>query len=152
MVSVILLIMAFSFFRKTKKEPKNFREVLDCLKKLEKNISALTKDLDNLKSDFEFSIKKVGIIRYNPFSGIGGNQSFSIALLNGKNSGFVITGLYTREGSRVYAKSIKEGKSQFLLSEEEKEAIKRAQTQKIFNERAKKINNQAASGGGLRPC
>jgi hypothetical protein len=66
------------------------------------------------------------VLRYNPFDNVGGDQSFSIALLDANNNGFVITSLYAREGTRVFAKPIKNGESEFPLSEEEKEAINRA--------------------------
>ena len=54
---------------------------------------------------------------------MGGNQSFVIALLDDKNNGFVISSLFIKEGNRVYAKAVKDGKSDYLLSNEEKEAI-----------------------------
>ena len=57
---------------------------------------------------------------------MGGNQSFIIALLDGKNNGFVISSLFVKEGSRVYTKEIKAGKSDYKLSKEELEAIERA--------------------------
>ena len=71
------------------------------------------------------SLHKVGVIRFNPFKDVGGNQSFSIALLDGKNSGLVISSLYTRAGARIYAKPItKGGSKKHPLTEEEKQAIK----------------------------
>lgn len=116
----------FKFFKKEKKEPENFKEVLGCLKNLEENFRKISEELEKLKEEGGFSIKKIGIVRYNPFSEVGGNQSFSIALLDGKRNGIVITSLFTREGNRVFAKPIKEGQSQYFLSGEEKEAIKQA--------------------------
>ena len=114
----------FNFFKK--KEPKNLKEVLFRFENLEKNFKKISQELENLKKEGKFSIQKVGIIRYSPFKEVGGNQSFSIALLDGKNTGVVITSLYNREGSRVYGKSIKSGQSEHLLSGEEKEAIEKA--------------------------
>lgn len=74
------------------------------------------------------SIHKVGVIRFNPFKEVGSNQSFAIALLDGKNCGSIISSLHTREGSRVYAKPIVNGESRsFPLTEEEKQAIVLAQ-------------------------
>jgi hypothetical protein len=71
------------------------------------------------------SIHKIGLIRFNPFGDIGGDQSFSVALLDGKDCGFIISSLHTKEGTRVYAKPIKDGESQkYTLTEEEKQAIK----------------------------
>ncbi len=66
------------------------------------------------------------MVRFNPFKEIGGDQSFSIALLDSNNDGIVITSLYGREGNRVFGKPIKNGKSRYLLSGEEKKAIEQA--------------------------
>ena len=116
----------FKFFKKRKKEPKNFKEVLSYLKNLKDNFEKLSQDLENLKKENKFSLQKVGIVRFNPFSEVGGDQSFSIALLDGNNDGLVISSLYSREGNRVYGKPIKNGSSQYSLSKEEEEAIKKA--------------------------
>ena len=116
----------FNFFKKRREEPKNLKEILSQFTNLEKNFEKLSGDLEKLKKESKFSLQKMGIVRYNPFSEIGGNQSFSIVLLDGNNIGFVITSLYTREGNRVYAKPVINGKSQYLLSKEEKGAIEKA--------------------------
>jgi hypothetical protein len=104
----------------------NLQEILSQFKDLKENLEKLSQELEKLKRESKFSIQKTGIVRFNPFSEIGGNQSFSIALLDGKNNGLVITSLYTRGGNRIYAKPIVEGKSEYLLSKEEKEAIEKA--------------------------
>lgn len=71
------------------------------------------------------SIHKTELLRFNPFREVGGNQSFAIALLNGKNTGFVLSSIHTREGTRVYAKPVENGAEvkEYPLSEEEKTAI-----------------------------
>ena len=115
----------FYFFRKDKK-PKNLKEVLKKLEELEEKIEGTSGELDKLERDSKFSIQKTGIVRFNPFSGVGGDQSFSVALLDGHNDGVVITSLFTREGNRIYAKPIKNGSSEYILSDEEKEAISKA--------------------------
>jgi len=126
----------FNFFKK-RKEPENLKEVLAqfteahnelCarFKDLEKNFEKISEELENLKKESKFNIQKIGIVRFNPFKEIGGDQSFSIALLDGNDSGIVITSLYSREGNRVYGKPIKNGQSEYLLSVEEKEAIEKA--------------------------
>lgn len=74
----------------------------------------------------EHAITKIGITRFNPFKEMGGDQSFSIALLDEENSGAVITSYYGRELNRVYAKTIQKGVSKQELSQEEKEAIRLA--------------------------
>jgi len=137
----------FNFFKKRKKEPENLEEVLSQFKKLENNFETLSQELENLKKESKFSVQKVGIVRFNPFSEVGSDQSFSIALLDGNDNGVVITSLYTREGNRVYGKPIKGGTSEYSLSEEEKKAIEKAKS-KNGNNRKSKFNNSAAGGGG----
>lgn len=73
------------------------------------------------------SVHKVGVVRFNPFKDLGGDQSFSVALLDGENSGVVISSIHTREGNRVYSKPVEKGKTvKYPLTDEEKEAIKKA--------------------------
>lgn len=120
----------FNFFKKNKREPKNFKELLSGLKGLEKDLKKLSFDLENLKKESKFSVQKTGIVRFNPFREVGSNQSFSIALLDGTDTGIVITSLHNREGNRVYGKLVKNGKSRYALSEEEKKAIEEAKKSK----------------------
>ena len=72
------------------------------------------------------AVTKVGIVRYNPFKDIGGDQSFSIALLDDSDSGIVVTSHYGRDANRVYAKPLEKGKSKYSLSQEEEQAIAEA--------------------------
>jgi len=116
------------FFKKQKREPKDFEEILSQFKNLEKNFEEISQELENLKKESKFSVQKLGIVRYNPFSEVGSDQSFSIALLDGNNNGVVITSLYSREGNRVYGKPIKNGSSVYSLSKEEKQAIEQAKS------------------------
>ncbi|HUV81333.1 MAG TPA: DUF4446 family protein [Patescibacteria group bacterium] len=140
----------FHFFEKEKQEPKELKEVLKQFKSLKKNFSELSSEFENLKKEHRFSIQKIGIIRFNPFSEVGGDQSFSVALLDAKDDGLVITSFYTREGNRVYGKPIKSGKSQYALSQEEIKAIEAAKyyERPKNNPPAGEADNQAADCGG----
>lgn len=113
------------FFKK-KQEPETLKEALEQFGNLKKELEKLAQGLENLKKDSKVHIQKVGTIRYNPFSNVGGDQSFSIALLDNNNNGVIITSLYAQDSNRVYAKSIKQGKSEHPLSDEEKKAIAKA--------------------------
>ncbi|HOC07146.1 MAG: DUF4446 family protein [Bacillota bacterium] len=64
--------------------------------------------------------------RYNAFENTGSDLSFSLALLNDMKDGFVLTGIFGREDTRIYAKPVNAGKSAYHLSEEEELAIKKA--------------------------
>ncbi|MFH1656790.1 MAG: DUF4446 family protein [Candidatus Nealsonbacteria bacterium] len=111
---------------KKDKKPENIKELVSYIEKLEQKVDGLEKNLENVKKQSKFSIQKAEIIRYNPFSSAGGNQSFSIVLLDADNNGMVVTSLFTQESNRVYGKPIKNGESEYTLSDEEKEIIKRA--------------------------
>jgi hypothetical protein len=71
-------------------------------------------------------LKKVGIVRYNAFDDVGGEQSFAVALLDSDANGVVISGLYGRQDSRVYAKAIYKGQGERPLSDEEQQALGKA--------------------------
>jgi len=92
-----------------------------------KQLSALKVELNRLEDAGRLHIQKVGIIRFNPFKEIGGEHSFSLALLDGRDTGMVLTGIHTRERTRIYTKQIKNGKCEFELSSEEKRALIKAQ-------------------------
>lgn len=85
--------------------------------------------LDSIEKRLDQSVRGVGTVRFNPFKGTGdgGNQSFASAFINEKGDGVVFSTLSTRERLGVYAKPLKNGKSEFELTSEEKEAIKLAQ-------------------------
>lgn len=111
------------------KEGKNLEDLitknLSDIKALDKEIQELYNISNQIHTLSLRSIHKLGIIRFNPFGDIGGDQSFSVALLDGKNNGVVISSLHTKEGTRVYSKPITKGESEkYQLTEEEKKAIK----------------------------
>jgi len=112
--------------RKTKDLEEVIAEQLKRIKNIESDIEKLFKWNDDLQKIANISIQKVGVVRFNPFKDTGGDQSFAIALLDKDNNGLVISSLYSREGTRVYTKPIKDGNSKYHLSEEEKEAIQKA--------------------------
>lgn len=96
---------------------------------LDKEIQELFEISNRIHSLALRSIHKVGIIRFNPFKDIGGDQSFALALLDGKDCGIVISSLHTREGTRIYSKPVIKGAAEkYTLTEEEKMAIKEATT------------------------
>ena len=101
----------------------NHLDQVDLVKKQNKEILDYCRKID---ADFTKTISKVGIIRYSAFQDAGSDLSFTLALLNKDNDGVVLNGIYSREMSNIYAKPIKEGKSTYTLSEEEKKAIQQA--------------------------
>ena len=121
--------MAF-FSKKQIEEPQNIDEVLASFKEVKEQCAVLTQEVKKLKEENLRNISKVGMVRFNPFDGLGSNQSFSLAILDGRDRGAIITSLFARDGNRVYGKPISQGTSEFKLAEEEKKAIEIAQKQK----------------------
>lgn len=92
-----------------------------------KEIIHLAARCDTIEKDQLFHIQKIGLLRFNPFKDTGGDQSFILALLDAQDTGVVITALYSRSGTRWYAKRVVHGKgSEHELSEDEKQALKLA--------------------------
>ena len=72
------------------------------------------------------NIQKTGFLRFNPFDDAGGNMSFCLALLDDYDNGVVISSLHSREGTRIYAKTVNHGLSDSKLTAEEMQVIKEA--------------------------
>jgi hypothetical protein len=133
---LIILSLAFFWiiktFQKLTKEVKegNLINVLNKIiateSKNSKGITALKKEIKRIDDESKIKVQKVGLIRFNPFSELGGDHSFSLALLDGNDTGIIITGLHTRERTRVYIKRIEKGKSRYDLSKEENRALTKA--------------------------
>lgn len=77
-----------------------------------------------LQAQIPQCFQRTGIVRYDAYENVGGQQSFSVALLDAKGDGIVLSGVHSRTDVRIYAKAIKEGQVSHALSEEEKRALK----------------------------
>lgn len=109
-------------------------------------VGATNAKLDNLQQSYEhlakistLAIQKTGIVRFNPFADTGGDQSFVMALLDNHDSGFLLTSIHGREGTRVYIKPVEYGTSQYQLSTEEEAALKVAKNPKANNKEEKDV-------------
>ncbi|MFN4179416.1 MAG: DUF4446 family protein [Armatimonadota bacterium] len=87
--------------------------------------------LEKLHSLLQGCLQRVGLVRFDAFEDISGQQSFSVALLDNQGNGVVITSLFGRTESRCYAKPVIQGNSPHRLSEEEMAAIRQAMEQSI---------------------
>ena len=106
-------------------------------KSLEKDIIGLYEDnrfikasTEKNKSDIRLLYKrlastfqKVGIVKYDAFNQMGGQLSFSLALLDENNSGFILNCVHSTEGCYSYTKEIRNGSCDISLGEEEREAL-----------------------------
>ncbi|USG67510.1 DUF4446 family protein [Brevibacillus ruminantium] len=110
---------------------------------LEEGMHQLFQEMDDMKKrqvDQQFLVNRLsqriagqsgnlGIVRYNAFEDIGSDLSFSLAILDDAQNGVVMTSIYSRMESRVYAKPVEQGSSSYHLSEEEQTAIRKAMNQ-----------------------
>ena len=94
----------------------------------EENIEDIGSRLERFVGSQAGGIKAIGLVRYQAFADFGGDQSFSLALANEDGDGAVVSGIFARDGSRVYAKPLTAWASSYALSLEEEEAIGQAQT------------------------
>lgn len=109
----------------------SFKSVLD---NLMKDITVSKKDIDYLKAycdkmekDGLLHVQRIGFLRFNPFKDTGGDQSFILSLCDAKDTGVVISSLYSRSGTRWYTKRVINGKGiEHDLSDEEKKVLKEA--------------------------
>lgn len=141
LVLVLIIIMLISSIQmhSLKKKYKNFMSGRDgknledtLLKKLEQvdqvmEINAANqKNINQLFTGMKHTFQKVGLVKYDAFNEMGGKLSFSLALLNQMNDGFIINAMHSREGCYTYIKEIIDGNSIIALSTEEKEALEMA--------------------------
>ena len=102
-------------------------EVLEKEKKIENKLIETNRKVEGLLFDSQFYIQKIGLVRFNPFNDTGGDQSFILALVDEKDSGVVISGLHTRNGTRWYAKKVEGAVGvEHELSKDEVKAIRTA--------------------------
>lgn len=136
LISLILLIVNMVKTNKLKKKYESFMvgkngksleenlvkrisQVEELLVLEKKNEDDIAKIFNNLK----FTFQKVGMVKYDAFREMGGKLSFSLALLDKKNDGFIINAMHSREGCYTYIKEIINGNSVIVLADEEKEAL-----------------------------
>lgn len=81
------------------------------------------KDIRNLYKNLESAFQKVGIVKYDAFNQMGGKLSFSLALLDENNNGFILNSVHSTDGCYSYTKQIENGVCKISLGEEEEKAL-----------------------------
>lgn len=94
------------------------------------DVKKLDEECRSINTRLKSCVQKVSITRYKAFDDVGSDLSFSIAMLDESNDGFVITGIYGRNDSTMYAKPVEKGISKYDLSDEEKQVLREALGQK----------------------
>lgn len=136
LILLILIIVNIISVSKLKKKYKIFM-MGNNAKSLENEIIGLFEDnkfikvsidknrnnIEELSKNIELAFQKTGIIKYDAFDHMGGQLSFSLALLDKNNNGFILNSVHGAEGCYTYTKKISGGKSDISLGEEEKQAL-----------------------------
>lgn len=139
LIFIIVTIVQIVKINKLKKKYEKFMQGKDA-KSLEKDIIGLYEDNKFLKTtvdknkhdirrlykNMESTFQKIGIVKYDAFQKMGGNLSFSLALLNENNDGFILNSVHSSEGCYSYTKEIKAGECSISLGEEEQKALNMA--------------------------
>jgi len=97
------------------------------IKKLNTAKNSLEREMTAINVKLKKTVRGLETIRFNPFPDQGGNQSFAIGMLNEEGNGVVLSSLYSRERMSVFAKPIKNNKSDYELTAEEKKVLKEAE-------------------------
>jgi hypothetical protein len=141
-LSLVLLIISICLARKLSKlgrrrsaklEEGRVGDIVDCLANHWDALSEMQVRLDEVMAvlseqgrTLERCLKKMGIVRFNAFDDVGGEQSFAVVLLDSEANGVALSSLYGRQDSRVYAKAIFAGQGERPLSDEEQQALAKA--------------------------
>lgn len=138
-VLFVLVIIQFNKMSKLQKKYAKFMKGKEA-RSLEKEIEGLYEDNDFIKEEseknrkeikdiqkrMEYCYQKLGIVKYDAFSQMGGQLSFCLALLNEKDDGFILNSVQSSEGCYTYTKEVKKGECAITLGEEEKQALDKA--------------------------
>lgn len=104
----------------------NLQTYQDRVEEVDRRLTDLTEQYTRLSGAQSLSSQKISLVRFNPFGDTGGDQSFSLAVLDAHDSGYVLTSIHGRQGTRVYVKPIDFGDSKYPLSDEEQQALSQA--------------------------
>lgn len=142
LITIILLCVQIGKTSKLQKKYAKFMRGKDA-KSLEKEIIGLYEDnkflkvtteknkndIKNIFKRLESAFQKVGLVKYDAFQQMGGQLSFSLALLDENDNGFIINSVHSAEGCYSYTKEIVKGECSLTLGEEEKKALALARAQ-----------------------
>lgn len=114
------------------KQVKDFEDIMltkfGDMDKMKARMKRFSKEHRTFSGHLNTCYNKFGLVKYDAFDNMAGELSFSLALLNSDNSGLVLTSMHSKQGCFSYAKEVIKGDSYIALSNEEREAIKKAKT------------------------
>ncbi len=147
MVVVILLILSNKLNKYMEKQNKLIRKIneqtvedllisnLEQLRKVENNYKQVARDLEKVQLKLGGALQNIGMVRYSAAAEIGGEISYSASFIDDYDNGFVITGMYYRDGMNTFIKHISSGESKIPLTPEEKKSLQKAIEYKVDKNR-----------------
>lgn len=145
---VVLFIIVIALIFQFKKRKRLFQRLMEGTRRenLEQLLERLITENGQLKEDQAIFLKKfeglakevsmkksnIGFVRFNAFDLEGSDLSFSLAMVDDYLNGFVLTSIYGRDESRIYAKPLSKGVSEYQLSPEEQEAVNRVNSKTLL--------------------
>lgn len=112
-----------------------FNSIYTRLYEVEKTSKDTVDTVNNFGEKMKNNVKKIGFVKYNAYDDTENKLSFALALLDERESGILINHIYSKHGSNMYAKYVKDGKVEDRISEEEEMALKIASEDKEYKER-----------------
>ncbi|MCL6626369.1 MAG: DUF4446 family protein [Alicyclobacillus shizuokensis] len=100
-----------------------YEQTLEAVKRMRQEVDRLSEENRALRQALASKLSTARLVRFNAFADVGSNLSFSLALLDDDRNGVVLSSIYGRDESRVYAKPVQSGTSTYPLTEEEQMAI-----------------------------
>jgi hypothetical protein len=96
------------------------------LASVETQMTELYPRIEKIERFLPYAVSRIGVVNYDAFGDITGNQSRSLAFLDSRGSGVVLSILVGRSEMLFYTKQIERGKGVEQLSPEEQSAIAKA--------------------------
>ncbi len=157
LIVLVLLIVTMVKLSGLKKRYEQFMMGSNA-RSMEEEIRNLFYDIDYLKKEsdensreikhiyrrLESVYQKVGLVKYDAFSQMGGKLSFALALLDENNNGFLMNSVHSSDGSYCYIKEITQGSSAIELSGDEQNALNQALSQSYSSRSRRKTDSKKA--------
>lgn len=120
LVAVLGLLAALLALRRTRRAPEVSEEGLP------DDVLGLRREVAALRAETAGALRHLAVVRYDAFGDMGGRLSWSLALLDDRGDGVIVTSIHGRSEARTYAKTVAGWTSEQTLSPEETEAVKHA--------------------------
>lgn len=142
-VSIVLIVILFTKVSQINRRLRIFMSgkdgisLEDSITSLESDVAFLKeyaarskKDIRTLYKKMEGAYQRMGLVKYDAFHQMGGQLSFSLAMLDEHNDGFIINSVHSTDGCYSYTKAIINGECELALGKEEQQALDIAKSKK----------------------